>query len=91
MSDRGDDDRDGRGVRPRLLPAPVQQVAGELHPERLGPAACDRGGDGRGGPDETDTPSIDQLAISTAQPPAVPPGAADGRGPSARLTAASPR
>ena len=32
----------------------------------------------------------DQQAISTAHPAAVPPGAADGRGPSARLTT-SPR
>ena len=42
------------------------------------------------GPDQPDSATSAQQAISTAHPAAVPPGATDGRGPSARLTA-SPR
>ena len=38
-----------------------------------------------------DTATADQQEISTAQPAAAPPEAADWPGPSARLTAGSPR
>ena len=38
-----------------------------------------------------DTATADQQAISTTQAAAAPPGAADCLGPSARLTAGSPR
>ena len=47
-----------------------------------------RGGEPRPRPRSArSSATSDQQAISTAQPAAVPPGAADGRGPSARLTA----
>ena len=66
---------DGRGVRPRVRRAPVQQVTGEFHPERFPVAACDRPGDRAAAQISAASAASDQQAISTAQPAAVPPGA----------------
>ena len=68
--------------------AAVREVGNEFHAERLAPAAREHRGQPGRHPDQAADAASPQQPTSTTHPPAVPPGASDGPGPSARLTSA---